>query len=624
MTQSFWILAIDFGTSNTAAAHTNPLHGHVEAINLSADYRTMPSSVYVTSPDNIATGNRALELAEEDPSGFIPSPKRLVPRHTIHIKNHDIPASHAVAAVLHSVIATAAKLHDNTAPSRVILTHPEAWSDREIAVLTDAARIAGVAQGTVTTLSEPKAAAHYYSQNNHLTPGDTLAIFDIGGGTLDVAVLTAQPDGSFTVTAADGDNSIGGKTFDAMLRRWVEEQLESDNPDLAEYFSSTATHSEHQELDYSIRRAKEALSDSSTATITARAGGMSERLLITREEFEGLIAPAVDRAVALTAETLRRAKITSPHQITHLYLTGGSSRVPILQERLKDLGRVGTLDDPKTVVSQGAVVHAKRAPSTHTPATQSHPVQPEQVRSQQAHSQQVHSQHVQPQSKQVTREQRSSISTSAKKNRTSIIAAGSIVALVVVGGLAWGIMSGGSTTTSSTSTTASPTAVNTVDAAEQWDRLDPQKQATVTDEEVQRVKDSVPGAALEGLESCAFDTVEDRPDVFGAWCHFDPNGRDRSLVKSGLKPEDDIQFLFELDYDIDGSHQGYESANPQVAALSELRVSKDGTRKAFAVEDENGTFLNYQDSTNGMTIGSNSFKDIDSALAWAENIGLLD
>ena len=73
-----WALAIDFGTSNTAAAHTSPISGAVEALTLSHNRTTMSSSVFVESPDRIAVGEEATDRAESNPAAFIPAPKRAI------------------------------------------------------------------------------------------------------------------------------------------------------------------------------------------------------------------------------------------------------------------------------------------------------------------------------------------------------------------------------------------------------------------------------------------------------------------------------------------------------------------------------------------------------------------
>ncbi|MFC4605825.1 Hsp70 family protein [Rhodococcus kronopolitis] len=354
-----WVLGIDFGTSNTAAAHTGPVSGSVETLQLSHNRTTMSSSVFVESPDRIAVGDVAADRAESNPAAFMPSPKRTVAQGVVNVNGYDLPASAPVAAVLESVMTRALGAHGGAAPAELVLTHPEAWSPREIQVLLDAAAGLGLDASQIRTVSEPRAAAHYYSRAHALAPGTKIAVFDFGGGTLDIAVLEANEAGTFDVVAARGDNGLGGKNFDAFVRRWVDQQLEDRDPDLLHYLRREAPMDVRYALDDSIRRAKELLSEAPSATITVTGGdGRSERFQLTREEFEELISPALEKAVHLTRATLADARVTDPSQLEALYLTGGSSRIPIVHERLAELGPIATLDDPKTVVAQGAIAAA--------------------------------------------------------------------------------------------------------------------------------------------------------------------------------------------------------------------------------------------------------------------------
>ncbi|MDJ0489655.1 Hsp70 family protein [Rhodococcus qingshengii] len=355
---SGWMLSVDFGTSNTAAAHTGVVTGAVETLSLTHQGNLMSSAVFVESPATIDVGDVALNRAETNPAAFIPSPKRVVGQGMVHVNGYDIPASLPVAAVLHTVIGRATAAHRDQAPSHLVLTHPEGWSPREVGVLLDAAARVGYGTGHVSTVSEPRAAAHYYSRTETMPAGTKIAVFDFGGGTLDIAVLTATDANSFDIIAARGDNSLGGKNLDAVLRGWVDHMLNDRNPDLLHFIRTSAPLHVTRSLDDSIQRAKELLSSSPSATITVNGNGHQETLSITRPEFESLIAAAVDRAVALTRQTLTDAGITHPSQLSALYLTGGSSRIPLVHQRLAALGPIATLDDPKTVVAQGALIGA--------------------------------------------------------------------------------------------------------------------------------------------------------------------------------------------------------------------------------------------------------------------------
>jgi molecular chaperone HscA len=367
MTTTDWWLSVDFGTSNTAAAHSGATSGRVEVLSLSHRSNLMPSAVYVDAPDRIAVGDVAANEAQRNPAGYLPAPKRLVGPPTLTVNGFTLPTSAPVAAVLRTVVSRAVAAHAGTAPAGVVLTHPEAWSPEQVQVLIDAAVAAGIDPVTVTTISEPRAAAQYYGRTHALQPGARIAVFDFGGGTLDVAVLAVDEDSSFRVIAARGDNGLGGKNLDGLVARWVDEQLDDRNPDLREYLRR-APLDVRQSLDESIRHAKELLSEAPSATIAVSGNGERETLHLTRGEFEELTAPVLDRAVALTRETLRDAGISAPDDLAALYLTGGTSRMPLVHERLRELGPVATLDDPKTVVAQGALAHVGTAAAAPAPA----------------------------------------------------------------------------------------------------------------------------------------------------------------------------------------------------------------------------------------------------------------
>jgi actin-like ATPase involved in cell morphogenesis len=316
----------------------------------------MPSSVYVESPDHIDVGEVALNRAAADPTRFIREPKRQLSldQTDLPVADTDVPAHVVVAAIVRAAVDKARAQHAGEQPSGLVLTHPEQWSDRQIQVLTDAAALVGFSGTSVRTLSEPRAAAHHYAHNGELPPGTRVAVFDFGGGTLDVAVLTAA-DGSFTVVAAQGDNALGGRNFDASVHRWVEQQLTAGDPDLLAWLGTTDAAHARLALAESIRTAKELLSDAAQATIAVPTSSSAPRPLhLTRTEFEELIDRDVARGVDLLRSTLRMAGVPEG-DLSAIYLVGGSSRIPLVHTRVAALGPVVTLDDPKTVVAHGAM-----------------------------------------------------------------------------------------------------------------------------------------------------------------------------------------------------------------------------------------------------------------------------
>nr|VDG63047.1 HSP70 family protein [Streptococcus thermophilus] len=206
-------------------------------------------------------------------------------------------------------------------------------------------------------ISEPRAAAIHYAAQQQVAEGQHVAVFDFGGGTLDIAVLRAERDGDYRVVAAKGDNSLGGRTIDNLVFRWVVDQIDHDDPGLADSLRS-APASVMNALQENIREAKEMLSDTSSATVTISSPSGERDVLITRDEFNRVISAPIGRAAEMTRAVLGEAGVRSSD--TPIYLTGGSSRIPFVQDELGRVGRVMRLDDPKTVVCRGALVATLR------------------------------------------------------------------------------------------------------------------------------------------------------------------------------------------------------------------------------------------------------------------------
>ena len=461
---SGWRLAIDFGTSNTAAAHR-------------------PAGAGKDGPPA-----EALALSHNG--------KLLAGTNT--------PVSEVIGAVIGSVLDRARRFSGGSMPDDVVLTHPEGWGQAELMRLIEGAERAGIERRRMSLVSEPRAATYWYSFKRPLQPGQKVAVFDLGGGTLDVAVLTPTADGSLQVIAARGDNSLGGRTLDARIRSWVEAELEENDTELLRALRSGAT-GPSLALDRAIKTAKEVLSEAPRATITVAAQGRETTLMLTRGEFEELIKPDVDRALDVTRATLLDAGLR-PDPSTPLYLTGGSARIPYIQDRLGELCQVATLDDPKTVVSRGALMGPTRraddiaagvttwiapgavaagagpmavAPVAPTPSAQADAHQSQQPRqAQQWQGQQPQMpqqpytapqqqagppnpygrppQQPQPQQHQQQPQQTRQMqqfgavpSSSGSKSggsggsKTPLIAIGAVVALLIVGGGAWALLSGG-------------------------------------------------------------------------------------------------------------------------------------------------------------------------------------
>lgn len=629
-----WTLSIDFGTSNTAAAHTNPTRGGVEAVNLAHDRRTMPSSVYIEGPDVVSTGDAALNKAESASGGmFIPSPKRVIPG-AIQVNGYEIPASTPVAAVLKTVVERASREHNDERPTELVLTHPEAWSDNEIKVLLDAASQLGLNATTITTLSEPKAAAKYYSTNEPLQPGDKIAVFDFGGGTLDVAVLEAQPDASFNIVAARGDDAIGGRSFDALIRHWLNEQLEDDHPEVLDYLKTKATREELHALEDKIRRAKEFLSDEPSASITVPTAGQPIQLQITRTEFEDLVRPKLRTIIETTRNTLNDAGITGPEGLKALYLTGGSSRVPIVQEELKQLGPVTTLDDPKLVVAQGAISaatpvvtglriddgtqaalgnRASRSGATFGSSRNTDTLQTETAAF--------------PTQHQVNSATASDAAKPAKKSKKGPwIAAAAVAAVVAIGAGGFFIFGQNSDDSATTAQeeTVSPTASGEADAQPTTDAGDSSDSGERAETTAEGVYNALPAEIQEATSGCNSSSVPAGMASFSISCDMIMDGDTVEYFKDlGPYSKPKIKFSVNTDEALReralikrGSYKNGSDAEPV--------SSSDDAALAIASEDSLSNIeLHYANKETGLIIQSNDFASTDAGLDWLRTYNLL-
>jgi hypothetical protein len=381
-------LSIDVGTSNTVAvlsAYGRP--PHVVDVDGAS---TMPSAVFAAEDGRLVVGREAERLARLSPARFEPNPKRRVDDGTLLLGDAVVPVTAALAAVLGKVLAEATRQLGGAWPDEVRLTHPAQWGAARCAVLLAAARQAGL-PGRVQLVPEPVAAvAHFAAVTGWaLAPGQAMAVYDLGAGTFDVAVVAAGPQG-FTVLAEAGLPDLGGLDVDQALLEHLGRQVADRDPDGWQRLlnpRSTEERRAARTLREDIRIAKEALSEHpQTEVALPEPFGV---VLVTRAELEGLIEPGLRRSVELLAATARDAG-ADVGRLAAVYLVGGSSRIPLVARLIAEqLGVVPTaLHQPETSVAFGAhqVAGASLDARTHevppqqTAVTFPYPPQPHPVR----------------------------------------------------------------------------------------------------------------------------------------------------------------------------------------------------------------------------------------------------
>lgn len=362
-----YLLSVDLGTSHTVAVLVWP-DGRTRPL-LFDGSPVMPSAVFLDPGGIIHTGRDAERLALTAPERFEPNPKQRIADGTMLLGDREVPVAAALAAILARVARTAVESVGHL--PNTVLTCPAAWSEQRRATLHDAAAKAGYRP--VKILTEPVAAAHYYTSrlSHPMRPGQALAVFDFGGGTLDIAVLERRQDGSFGVLADGGLPDLGGLDFDAVLVAHIGETVKQREPDIWKRLENPSGASEmrnRRELWEEVRAAKEMLSRSSVAPVTVP--DMAQSLHLTRGELDQLSRPLLARAVG---ETQRVLGLTGrrPDQLAGLFLVGGSSRMPMVSKVLHEgLGIAPTvLEQPELPVSEGAAL-ALAGPAPVTPPAQ--------------------------------------------------------------------------------------------------------------------------------------------------------------------------------------------------------------------------------------------------------------
>ncbi|MGO9754418.1 MAG: Hsp70 family protein [Solirubrobacteraceae bacterium] len=369
-----WILAIDFGTTATAAATVSG--GEVRLVRIEADDR-MPSMVFWREGEKGREGELYLgELADRwaalAPECLERAPKRRIGDQYLVLGTARIPVAHAVSAVL-AKVRDAAVRERGGAPSQLYLTHPARWAvdGPEVEQLREAARMAGLPEPVL--VAEPVAAAIYFA-SEELSVGQFVAVYDFGGGTFDTAVLQRVADGFEVVGEPGGDEDLGGEDFDDRLYRWLGSQLPAEDWQNLRTSRTGGWPQTNRQLLREARKAKEHLSRNPDAPVYVPAP-VDRDILVNVAELRTLIADDIEATVEELARTIQGAGL-APDQLEAIYLAGGSSAIPLVGSLISErLGKVPrTLDDPKTVVARGAALAALHAQAQEPPRQAAPPV----------------------------------------------------------------------------------------------------------------------------------------------------------------------------------------------------------------------------------------------------------
>lgn len=356
-----WTLAIDFGTTYTATAVATA--GGTRLIDVDGKGSVkMPSCVVRIEDGTLVVGSKALNQAVLYPTGFVETPKRETGSGVVLLGGQPVPVVDLIAAVLKCCGDEARRRQHGTDPTTVRLTHPAEWAGPRLAVLSEAARKAGL--GEPELIAEPVAAA------NMLHPsvaqaGKPIAIYDFGGGTFDAAVLAPTPNGTFEVAGPPGGRDpLGGEDIDDRIIDYLGDGPLGQRPQWAALMTSEEAEWTRNRTDLRarVRDAKEQLSQQHGATIWI--AGLQHDHQLSRTQLHELIDKDVEATVTELESTISAAGL-SPADLGAIYLIGGSSQLSLVTEKIVERFGIAPqhiAEDPKTVVAEGAALWAPRAP----------------------------------------------------------------------------------------------------------------------------------------------------------------------------------------------------------------------------------------------------------------------
>ncbi|MGJ5631299.1 molecular chaperone DnaK [Nostoc sp. CALU 1950] len=371
------VVGIDLGTTNSVVA---VMEGGKPVVIANAEgMRTTPSVVGFSKDGERVVGQMARRQTVLNPQNTFFAVKRFIGRkygelnpdskrvpYTIrkdevgNIKiacprlNKDF-APEEISAMVLKKLADDASRYLGEPVTGAVITVPAYFNDSQRQATRDAGRIAGLE--VLRILNEPTAASLAYGLDRGDT--ETILVFDLGGGTFDVSILEVG-DGIFEVKATSGDTQLGGNDFDKIIVDWLAEQfLEVEGIDLRRERQSL------QRLMEAAEKAKIELSSVSVTDINLpfiaadQEGPKHLETRLTRSQFEGLCGDLVGRLRIPVKRALKDAGL-SPRDIEEVVLVGGSTRMPMVKQLVRDL--IGTEPNenvnPDEVVGVGAAIQA--------------------------------------------------------------------------------------------------------------------------------------------------------------------------------------------------------------------------------------------------------------------------
>jgi YVTN family beta-propeller protein len=350
-------LGVDLGTTFVAAAISRA--GRAEMFTLGNQTVVSPAVVYLDEESRLVFGDAAERRGLSHPDRVERAFKRRLGDPTPIVLGgvpHHVTA--LMAAQLRDVLDTVTKV-EGSPPDRVALTYPANWGPYRRELFEEVPQLAGLRDHVA--LTEPEAAAAFYGASRLLGEGDTLAVYDLGGGTFDATVLRKQNGVVEVVGDPEGIERLGGVDFDEAIMQWLNHQHGGAlaELDMSDPQSAAALAKLRQEC----VQAKEALSVDTETTIPVLLLNRHFFARLTRREFEGMIRAPIESTIGTLVRAVHTARL-DVQEVSAVLLVGGSSRIPLIERMIaEEIGRPTVADaHPKYAVALGAAMVAAMRP----------------------------------------------------------------------------------------------------------------------------------------------------------------------------------------------------------------------------------------------------------------------